>query len=119
MDPGQDPEALLLQSGLWTSFLTRPFGRIPDPGSRPDAIFVAVMDTRPLAPEPMIAIEEHAEAFRRGAATLEKLSRGWVHICHAPGRKPPLGESRKLRVTAFRGLHPAGLAGTHIHHLAP
>lgn len=116
---GDDPEPVLLESGMWTAFLTRPFGRIPDPGSRPHMIFVTAMDTRPLSPDPMIAIEEHGEYFRRGIAVLSRLSPQTIHVCHAPGKKPALREDRRLRLTAFRGSHPAGLAGTHIHHLAP
>jgi Na+-transporting NADH:ubiquinone oxidoreductase subunit A len=39
----------LLASGLWTAFRTRPYGKVPDPDSRPHSIFVTAMDSNPLA----------------------------------------------------------------------
>ena len=42
-------EALLIESGLWTAFRTRPFSKAPVPGTRPRAIFITAMDTNPLA----------------------------------------------------------------------
>lgn len=110
---------LLLQSGLWPSFLTRPFGRIPDPGAVPDAIFVSAIDTNPLSADPRVAIGQHKEKFRRGLAALPLLTAGLVHVCRAPG--PPLveGDAARIEEVVVSGRHPAGLAGTHIHHLAP
>ena len=44
--------ALLLESGLWTAFRTRPYSRVPAADAVPAAIFVTAMDTRPHAPAP-------------------------------------------------------------------
>ena len=33
----------LLESGLWTALRTRPFSRVPDPGTQPTAIFVTAI----------------------------------------------------------------------------
>ncbi|MCK5075445.1 MAG: NADH:ubiquinone reductase (Na(+)-transporting) subunit A, partial [Calditrichia bacterium] len=41
----------LIDSGLWTSFRTRPFSKVPVPGSEPNSIFITAMDTNPLAPD--------------------------------------------------------------------
>ncbi|WP_158625891.1 NADH:ubiquinone reductase (Na(+)-transporting) subunit A [Arsenicitalea aurantiaca] len=109
--------ALLVEAGLWRAFLTRPYGRVPGPTDQPDALFVTAIDTRPLAPDPFPIIARRAGAFARGLAALRRLTEGPVHLCHAPGRRPeaPAG----ILPTAFAGPHPAGLAGTHIHHLHP
>ena len=40
----------LFSSGLWTSFLTRPYSKIPDSQSEPSSIFITAMDTEPLSP---------------------------------------------------------------------
>jgi Na+-transporting NADH:ubiquinone oxidoreductase subunit A len=49
-DPSRDGvRELLLKSGLWPAFRTRPFGHLPDPAAVPDSIFVTAMDTNPLA----------------------------------------------------------------------
>ena len=37
---------LLLESGLWTAFRTRPFSRVPAADAVPEAIFVETMPSR-------------------------------------------------------------------------
>lgn len=111
--------ALLLASGLWTSFLARPFGRVPDPGSVAPAIFVTAIDTNPLAPDPAVVIGLHMEPFQRGLDALRRLTDGTVFVCHAPGAAFAQPSDARVRHVAFAGRHPAGLPGTHVHHLAP
>ncbi len=110
---------MLLAGGLWPSFLTRPFGRIPDPDGNAEAIFVTAIDTFPLAPNPMVAIGLHASAFSRGLDVLGRLTDGLVFVCHAPGAAPARAAHERLRYVTFSGRHPAGLPSTHIHALAP
>lgn len=111
--------ALLLASGLWTSFLTRPFGRLPDPDSNAAAIFVTAIDTNPLAPDPMVLIGLHEEQFNRGLDALNRLLDETVFVCHAQGASFAKASDARVRYVAFSGRHPAGLPGTHVHHLAP
>jgi Na+-transporting NADH:ubiquinone oxidoreductase subunit A len=115
----EEVRSLLLRSGLWPSFLTRPFGRIPDPDAVPDAIFATAIDTNPLAADPRVAIGLHREEFRRGLAVLPLLTPGQVFVCRAPGPSLLDGEAERVEDVIVTGRHPAGLAGTHIHHLAP
>ncbi len=114
-----DTRAVLLKSGLWPSFLTRPFGRIPDPDAVPDAIFVTAIDTWPLAPDPRVAIGLDGEEFERGVEALLGLGPGPVFVCQGPGALICGGLDPRVRPAVFEGKHPAGLAGTHIHLLAP
>ncbi|MDP1731721.1 MAG: hypothetical protein Q8L54_11230 [Devosia sp.] len=109
---------LILESGLWPSLRTRPFGRIPDPGSAPEAIFVTAVDTNPHAADPRIVLASQREAFGRGTALLKALTEGPVFVCHAPG-EALVAEDAQIRCVAVAGPHPAGLAGTHIHRLFP
>ena len=63
-----DLRKLLLKSGAWTSFRTRPFGLIPDPTATPAAIFVTATNATPQAPDPLRVIAaETAENFEGGA----------------------------------------------------
>ncbi|MDH4317241.1 MAG: NADH:ubiquinone reductase (Na(+)-transporting) subunit A, partial [Desulfobulbaceae bacterium] len=51
-DEQRDAESiktLLIDSGLWTSFRARPFGKIPAPSSLPSSLFITAMDSLPLA----------------------------------------------------------------------
>ena len=109
----------LLESGLWTAFRTRPFSKIPAPGSVPAAIFVTAIDTNPLAADPQPIILAQREAFDAGLTLLTRLTDGKVHVCQASGGKlggHPVGQ---VTFNQFAGPHPAGLVGTHIHFLEP
>jgi len=109
---------LLLASGLWAALLSRPFGRIPDPGGVPDAIFVTAHDTAPLAADMATALAGSEDHLRRGLEALEHLTDGPVYLCQGPGA--PLVQPRgRVRVERFRGPHPAGLPGTHVDRLHP
>lgn len=110
--------ALLLDSGLWTSFRTRPFDHIPDPEAGPAAIFVTAIDTAPLAADPAVVIAAHQAAFQAGVEALGRLTDGTVFVCQAPGT-PRCPASDRVNIAEFSGPHPAGLPGTHIHHLMP
>lgn len=117
--PGRNgARQLLLESGLWTGFRVRPFGRIPDPGSMPDAIFVTAIDTYPLSADPRTVLEDLHGAFARGAELLALLTDGPVFVCQGPG-KDLVAETAQIRCVQFAGPHPAGLPGTHIHRLLP
>jgi Na+-transporting NADH:ubiquinone oxidoreductase subunit A len=109
----------LIASGLWTAFRTRPYRKIPLAGAVPAAIFVTAMDTRPLAPDPQVIISEQADAFAAGLTVLPALTEGTVFLCHGPGVDYPRPDHPRLVTAEFEGPHPAGLAGTHIHFLAP
>ncbi len=114
-------QALLLESGLWTALRTRPFSRVPEPGSAPAALFVSAMDTAPLAADPRPIIELEMAAFRYGLEVLTQLSDGPLYLCHDGGAQGPLLEPAISGVEChgFSGPHPAGLVGTHIHALKP
>jgi Na+-transporting NADH:ubiquinone oxidoreductase subunit A len=105
--------ATLLESGLWPAFRTRPFGRIPDPGDTPEAIFVTAMSSEPLAADAAVVIAGYGDDFAAGLELIARLTDGLVHVCQAPG--PKLAEN----AVEFAGPHPAGLPGTHIHFLHP
>ncbi len=109
----------LVDSGLWTSFRTRPFSKIPAPDSQPSSIFVTAMDSNPLAADPQVAIEQAGADFRAGLSLLPKLTEGKVYVCKSPEASFPTPESGRIVVAEFAGPHPAGLVGTHIHFLDP
>lgn len=107
----------LVESGLWTAFRTRPFSKVPEVASVPSSIFVTAMDTNPLAASPEVVLADQAEAFADGLTVLTRLTEGKVFVCKAAGAKIPT--TSDVTVEEFAGVHPAGLAGTHIHFLDP
>lgn len=110
----------LLATGLWTTLRTRPYSKIPDPGTRPAALFVTATDTNPLAADPAPIIAARADAFRNGLTVLSRLVDCPVWVCKsASARLPDLGANPKVKLASFEGPHPSGLVGTHIHFLDP
>lgn len=108
----------LNEAGMWVSLRTRPFSKIPALDAKPSSIFVSVMDTNPLAAEPSIIINEKSEDFNNGLAVLSTLTDGKVFVSKASGASVSVN-APKSEVNEFAGPHPAGLVGTHIHHLDP
>jgi Na+-transporting NADH:ubiquinone oxidoreductase subunit A len=109
----------LCEAGLWTSFRTRPYSKVPAPDAAPDAIFITATDTEPLAADPALAIQAEPEAFAKGVEAVAKLTDGTTYLCQAAGDALPGHDAAGVEVVSFEGPHPAGLAGTHIHFLAP
>lgn len=109
----------LIQSGLWTSFRTRPFSKIPMVDAEPVAIFINVMDTNPLAADPTVVIKTASEDFVAGVTVISRLTQNKIHICKAVGVDIPDCQVANIEVHEFGGPHPAGLAGTHIHFIEP
>ncbi|MDZ7616640.1 MAG: Na(+)-translocating NADH-quinone reductase subunit A [Patescibacteria group bacterium] len=109
----------LLQSGLWTAFRTRPFSKTPAPDATPRAIFVTAIDTHPAAASPEVVVRERPEDFVAGLKVLGRLGGSKVYVCKSPDAVIPGRDLPGVEHVAFRGPHPAGLPGTHIHFLDP
>lgn len=110
---------LLVESGQWTAFRTRPFSKVPLPEDAPAAIFVTAIDTNPLAPLPDVVIERRREDFNRGLELVASLTEGTTYLCTYPHSGIAQGVPTTVSVEEFVGPHPAGNAGTHIHILEP
>ncbi len=115
----QEVKANLLASGLWTALRTRPHGKVPSPQTEPHSLFVNAMDTNPLALDPMFVIEIREFDFINGLTALSKLTGGKLYLCAKAGDDIPGKELEFVSWAEFKGPHPAGLVGTHIHFLDP
>ncbi|MEM6636232.1 MAG: Na(+)-translocating NADH-quinone reductase subunit A [Pseudomonadota bacterium] len=109
----------LCAAGLWTSFRTRPYSKVPDPSSRPAAIFVTAIDTEPLSPDPAMVIAEASDAFLTGLEAVARLTEGKTYLCHSASASVPGADVAGVEAAGFSGPHPAGLPGTHMHFLDP
>ncbi|MEM1380725.1 MAG: Na(+)-translocating NADH-quinone reductase subunit A [Pseudomonadota bacterium] len=109
----------LCASGLWTSFRTRPYSKVPAPETEPAAIFINAMETEPLAAEPSLIIDESADDFAKGVQAISALTDGTTYLCCHVGHDIPGQDLGGVETAAFSGPHPAGLSGTHIHFLEP
>ena len=108
---------LLLESGLWTMFVQRPYGIVASPSDKPKAIFVSAFDTAPLAIDYDFALASSQFPLQKGFDVLRRLTDGKVHLSYdANGPKP---EVDGVELHAFNGKHPAGNVGVQIHHIDP
>jgi Na+-transporting NADH:ubiquinone oxidoreductase subunit A len=115
---GDQVRDLLVESGLWVGLRRRPYNRQPAIDTKPKSIFITAMDTRPLAADTAVALAGREDDFAAGATAVSKLTDGKTFLCRAPGSSLGNGVAG-LQVEEFKGPHPAGLAGTHIHTLDP
>ncbi|MDC0456735.1 Na(+)-translocating NADH-quinone reductase subunit A [Alphaproteobacteria bacterium] len=104
----------LFDSGLWTSFLTRPYSKVPSSDSVPSSIFITAMDTEPLCPDADLIINQDLKAFEEGVKKISFLTKGNVFICKKNTSQLVV---EGFDTYEFSGPHPAGLAGTHMHFL--
>jgi Na+-transporting NADH:ubiquinone oxidoreductase subunit A len=113
----QDLTNLLVEAGEWPAFRTRPYSKVPAPGSKPHSIFITAMDTNPLTADANVIIAANAAIFKLGLEAISKLTDGKVFVCTDKNFNQELPSNVQKEV--FQGPHPAGNAGTHIHYLDP
>lgn len=110
---------LLVESGMWLSFRTRPFGKNPAIDSIPRSIFITAMDSNPLAPDLQLCVKDRKEDISIGLEVIKRLTQGKVFFCQSPGVDFGVKSDNRVSVEEFEGPHPSGLPGTHIHFLDP
>ena len=108
---------MLLQSGLWTRIVERPYGVIANPELTPKAIFVSAFDSAPLAPDYNFVLSAEKEAIEAGMAVLARLTDGKVHLSARKGDEGFMAEVKGVEYHTFSGKHPAGNVGVQIHHI--
>jgi len=109
----------LLKSGLWNALRSRPFGRTADPDNIPKSIFVTAIDTRPLAPSVDAVIDGNETDFKNGIRALKLLTDGPLYVCVGDNTALPKYNMDGVETVVFKGPHPTGLVGTHIHFIDP
>ena len=112
---------LMQRAGMWGMWRRRPFGGMPGVSERPAAIFVQALDTRPLAADPMLALQGRSNGFERGLEALTLLTDGSVNVCMAPGDQiVPRGLGQgQVREIECGPRHPQGSMGIQAHRHAP
>ena len=116
---GAAVRALMVESGLWTAFRTRPYSKVPEPDTEPAAIFVTAIDTNPLAADPSVVVDDDREAFELGLRLIDRVCDGPTHLCVGADSGVRGGVDSPAEVSVFEGPHPAGTPGLHIHTLLP
>lgn len=114
--------ALLLQYGLWPCFRQRPFSIIPNPDTRPKALFIPCFDSAPLAPSYKVLVNDHRDDFLAGLRAMHLLVGDQVpiHLCMSHKEDNLFLEAlHDVQLHYFNGQHPAGNLGPQIHRISP
>jgi len=112
--PEADIRKILQDAGAWTAIRTRPYSKTPEANAVPAGIFIKAIDTDPLAANPELIINHHADAFLDGLKALAKLTKGKVYVCqHETATLPASGvanvETKTFDRDRFASLYSASL----------
>lgn len=108
---------LLLESGLFAFFRSRPYDVTASPADTPRGIFVSAFSKMPLAADFSYVLQGQEEDFQRGISALALLAPVSVGI--RPGQETRLGGLRDASVYVFDGPNPSGNVGVQINHISP
>ena len=108
---------MLLESGLWTRIVERPYGVIANPDATPKAIFVSAFDSAPLAPDYNFILKDEKDAIQAGLSLLARLTDGKVHLSARKGAEGYMESIKGVEYRTFEGKHPVGNVGVQIHHI--
>ena len=117
----EDVKDLLLKSGLWASFIQRPYGILADPQVKPKAIFVSAYATAPLAAELDYVLADEIANVQTGVNAVAKLTEGGVHLSigAAKASADPFHKIENVIMHTVSGKHPAGNVGVQISNIDP
>ncbi len=110
---------LLLESGLWSMIIQRPYGIIANPDETPKSIFVSAFDSSPLAPDYNFALSADMAAIQAGIEAMSKLTSGKVNVGVKAKAEGDFKMLQGAQINTFAGKHPAGNVGVQIHHIDP
>jgi len=116
LDAQQVKEALL-QSGLWSAIIQRPYGIVADPAASPKGIFVSLFSTAPLHVCSGTAYAPYLDAIQTGIDALAKLAP--VHIGIGNKCADKFKGLKGCGLHLFKGRHPAGNVGIQIANIDP
>ena len=114
----QDIVDFLLKSGLWPYLTQRPYGIIANPNQTPKAIYVSLIDTRPLGVNHQFIIQDKFEEFKLGIQLLSKLT-DKLYIGLPSDYKGKLNSIKGPIFYTVSGPHPSGNLSVHINHIDP
>ncbi|MCR4922189.1 MAG: Na(+)-translocating NADH-quinone reductase subunit A [Bacteroidaceae bacterium] len=117
-DTKGDVKALLMESGLFAFFRSRPYDVVANPDDKPKAIFVSAFNSMPLAQDFEVALKGQEADFQKGITTLSKIAP--VHLgISAKQTSTALTVAKDCEVTVYDGPAPAGNVGVQINHTSP
>jgi Na+-transporting NADH:ubiquinone oxidoreductase subunit A len=110
----------ILESGLWSNFIQRPYAVVARPSDTPRSIFVSCFDSSPLAADYNITLRGEDKHFAAGVDILKKICKDVQLNINADAEVSSVFAAAKdVQVNKVSGPHPAGNVGVQIHNIAP
>ncbi len=111
----------MLEAGVWPMLRQRPYNVVANPSQAPKSIFVSTFDSAPLAPDLGFVVQGREAAFQKGLDVLNALTPGDVNLGlnGKANSAKAFSQAQGVKKHYFRGQHPAGNVGIHIHHVDP
>ena len=111
----------MLEAGVWPMLRQRPYNVVATPTETPKSIFISTFDSAPLAPDLGFVVQGREAAFQKGLDVLNALTPGDVNLGldGAANSAKAFSNAQGVKKHYFRGQHPAGNVGIHIHHVDP
>ncbi len=111
----------MLEAGVWPMLRQRPYNVVAKPTDVPKSIFVSTFDSAPLAPDLSFVVQGRDAAFQIGLDVLNALTPGDVNLGldGSANSAKAFSQAKGVKKHYFRGQHPAGNVGIHIHHVDP
>ncbi len=115
---GGDVKALLLESGLFGFFRSRPYDVVANPDEQPKAIFVSAFNSMPLSQDFEVVLKGNEKEFQAGISALSKLAPVQLGVSTKQSAQALTG-AKDCEVTLYDGPAPAGNVGVQINHVSP
>ncbi|MCC8173538.1 MAG: Na(+)-translocating NADH-quinone reductase subunit A [Odoribacter sp.] len=113
--------AKMLNSGVWTMIIQRPYGIIANPSITPKAVYVSGFDSAPLAPEFELVLKDEQNNLQAGIDCFKKITGKDINLGLRQGDAVNglLEKLKNVTITYYNGPHPAGNVGIQINHTNP
>ena len=113
-----DVKALLMESGMFSFFRSRPYDVVANPDDQPKAIFVTAFNSMPLSQDFDYVVTGQEKEFQAGITALSKIAKVELGVSKKQTNKA-LCEAKDCNVTIYDGPAPAGNVGVQINHVSP
>ena len=111
----EDIIKIMVDNGLWPMMRQRPFSKVANPSDEPRDIFIAGMDTAPLAADVNFILHGLEKEFQHGIDLLARLTSGKVYLnTDGRAREDFFKSINNVEKNTFSGMHPAGNVGVRL-----
>lgn len=110
-----DVKTVLMESGLFAFFRSRPYDVVANPEDKPKAIFVTSFNSMPLSQDFDYVVKGQEKEFQAGISALAKIAKVELGV----SKKSALTDVKDCNVTIYDGPAPAGNVGVQINQISP